>query len=163
MPTSLDLQKFLDKVKQAEKGHQLDLSSDEDLSIGVMNLIAIGSQELALLTGAVEAMVVDVQCIMQALGDLSARFHTKLITTSPKAHITGATRVEFDEHHAPEIARQIVRMAVDNYPSRNGHANIPPITNELVPGFSHEYINYMQGGTFRGSFRPLNDAVIAGR
>ena len=121
------------------------------------------SQELALLTGAVEAMVVDVQCIMQALGDLSSRFHTKLITTSPKAHITGATRVEFDEHRAPEIARQIVRMAVDNYPSRNGHANIPPVTNELVPGFSHEYINYMQGGTFRGSFRPLNDAVIAGR
>lgn len=43
------------------------------------------SQELALLTGVVEAMVVDVQCIMQALGDLSARFHTRLITTSPKA------------------------------------------------------------------------------
>jgi carbon-monoxide dehydrogenase catalytic subunit len=121
------------------------------------------SQELALLTGAVEAMVVDVQCIMQALGDLSSRFHTKLITTSPKADITGARHVEFDEHRAPDIARQIVRMAVDNYPSRNGHVNIPPVTNELVPGFSHEYINYMQGGTFRSSFRPLNDAVIAGR
>ncbi len=121
------------------------------------------SQELALLTGAVEAMVVDVQCIMQALGDLSARFHTKLITTSPKAHITGATRVEFDEHRAPEIARQIVRMAVDNFPRRNGHLRIPQITNDLVPGFSHEYINYMLGGSFRGSFRPLNDAVMAGR
>ncbi len=121
------------------------------------------SQELALLTGAVEAMVVDVQCIMQALGDLSSRFHTKLITTSPKAEITGATRVEFDEHHALEIARQIVRIAVDNFPRRNGAVKIPPITNALVPGFSHEYINYMQGGVNRGSFRPLNDAVIAGR
>jgi carbon-monoxide dehydrogenase catalytic subunit len=121
------------------------------------------SQELALLTGVVEAMVVDVQCIMQALGDLSSRFHSLLITTSPKAEITGATRVEFDEHRAPEIARQIVRMAVDNYPNRNGRVAIPQITNDLVPGFSHEYINYMLGGTFRGSFRPLNDAVIAGR
>jgi len=121
------------------------------------------SQELALLTGAVEAMVVDVQCIMQALGDLSSRFHTKLITTSPKADITGATRVEFDEHRGPEIARLIVRMAIDNYPHRNGRVNIPQITNDLVPGFSHEYINYMQGGTSRGSFRPLNDAVKAGR
>jgi carbon-monoxide dehydrogenase catalytic subunit len=121
------------------------------------------SQELALLTGAVEAIVVDVQCIMQALGDLSARFHTQLITTSPKADITGAARLEFDEHHAPEIARQIVRMAVDNFDHRNGQVNIPQVTNELVPGFSHEYINYMQGGAFRGSFRPLNDAVIAGR
>jgi carbon-monoxide dehydrogenase catalytic subunit len=121
------------------------------------------SQELALLTGAVEAMVVDVQCIMQALGDLSARFHTLLITTSPKAEITGATHVEFDEHQAPEIARRIVRMAVDNFPRRKGGVAIPDITNELVPGFSHEYINYMQGGAFRGSFRPLNDAVMAGR
>jgi len=121
------------------------------------------SQELALLTGAVEAMVVDVQCIMQALGDLSARFHTLLITTSPKAEITGATRVEFDEHRAPEIARRIVRMAIDNYPRRKGRVAIPDVTNELVPGFSHEYINYMQGGAFRGSFRPLNDAVMAGR
>ena len=121
------------------------------------------SQELALITGAVEAMVVDVQCIMQALGDLSSRFHTRLITTSPKADITGATHVEFDEHHALDIARKIVRMAVDNYPNRNGRVNIPQITNALVPGFSHEYINYMQGGSYRGSFRPLNDAVIAGR
>jgi carbon-monoxide dehydrogenase catalytic subunit len=121
------------------------------------------SQELALLTGVVEAMVVDVQCIMQALGDLSARFHTRLITTSPKADITGATHVEFDEHRAPEIARQIVRMAVDNYARRNGHHMIPPVTNKLVPGFSHEYINYMQGGTYRASFRPLNEAVISGR
>ncbi|MEJ2555057.1 MAG: anaerobic carbon-monoxide dehydrogenase catalytic subunit [Anaerolineae bacterium] len=121
------------------------------------------SQELALLTGAVEAMVVDVQCIMQALGDLSSRFHTRLITTSPKADITGATHIEFDEHHAPEIARQIVRLAVDNFPNRNGRVTIPQVTNDLVPGFSHEYINYMQGGSYRGSFRPLNDAVVAGR
>jgi len=121
------------------------------------------SQELALITGVVEAMVVDVQCIMQALGDLSARFHTQLITTSPKADITGATHVEFDEHCAPEIAQQIVRMAVDNYSRRNGHHPIPQITNNLVPGFSHEYISYMQGGTYRASFRPLNEAVIAGR
>ena len=121
------------------------------------------SQELALITGAVEAMVVDVQCIMQALGDLSSRFHTRLITTSPKADITGATHVEFDEHRALEIARQIVRMAVDNFPNRNGRGNIPRVTNTLVPGFSHEYINYMQGGSYRESFRPLNDAIIAGR
>lgn len=36
-----ELKKFMDKVKEAEKGHKLDLSSDEDLSIGIMNLISI--------------------------------------------------------------------------------------------------------------------------
>jgi carbon-monoxide dehydrogenase catalytic subunit len=119
-------------------------------------------QELAVLTGAVEAMVVDVQCIMQALGPLSQRFHTKLVTTSPKAKIPGALHIEFDEHRAPETAREIVRLAIDNYPNR-GPIHIPDYHEPLVAGFSHEYLNYMQGGFHRGSFRPLNDAVMAGR
>ncbi len=119
-------------------------------------------QELAVLTGAVEAMVVDVQCIMQALGPLSQRFHTKLVTTSPKAKIPGATHIEFDEQRAPETAREIVRLAIANYQNR-GPVHIPDFHEPLVAGFSHEYLNYMQGGFHRASFRPLNDAVIAGR
>ena len=119
-------------------------------------------QELAVLTGAVEAMVVDVQCIMQALGPLAQRFHTQLITTSPKAKIPGAVHVEFDEHRAPQTAAEIVRMAIANYPNR-GPIHIPDYHEPLVAGFSHEYLNYMQGGFHRGSFRPLNDAIIAGR
>jgi len=75
-------------------------------------------QELAILTGAVEAMVVDVQCIMQALVDLAGNFHTKVITTSPKVKITGATHIEFDEHKALTIAKQILRVAIDNYKNR---------------------------------------------
>ena len=119
-------------------------------------------QELAVLTGAVEVMVVDVQCIMQALAPLSQRFHTRLVTTSPKARISGAQHIEFDEHRAPETARDIVRLAIDNYANR-GPIHIPDHREPLVAGFSHEYLNYMQGGFHRGSFRPLNDAVIAGR
>ncbi|MFQ6014797.1 MAG: anaerobic carbon-monoxide dehydrogenase catalytic subunit [Anaerolineae bacterium] len=120
------------------------------------------NQELAILTGAVEAMVVDVQCIMQALSDLSNKFHTKLITTSPKVKIQGATHVEFDETRALDIARDIVKLAIENYPNR-GEIRIPNFSEDLIPGFSHEYIGYMQGGYYRSSFRPLNDAVIAGR
>ncbi len=119
-------------------------------------------QELAVLTGAVEAMVVDIQCIFQGLVGLAEQFHTKIITTSPKAKITGATHMEFDEHRAPEIAREIVKMAVDNYPNR-GPIYIPDAKENLVPGFSHEYIRYMLGGYYRGSLRPLNDAIMAGR
>jgi carbon-monoxide dehydrogenase catalytic subunit len=67
-------------------------------------------QELAIITGAVEAMVVDVQCIMQALPNLAENFHTKIITTSPKVKITGAEHMEFDEHRAYDIAVEIVRI-----------------------------------------------------
>jgi carbon-monoxide dehydrogenase catalytic subunit len=119
-------------------------------------------QELALITGAVEAMVVDVQCIMQALPDVASNFHTQIITTSPKVQISGATHIEFDEHRALDIARQIVRLAIDNFPNR-GEVKIPRVSEDVVPGFSHEYINYMLGGTYRGSLRPLNDAIMAGR
>ncbi len=119
-------------------------------------------QELSILTGAVEAMVVDVQCIMQALVDLASNFHTQVITTSPKVRIKGATHIEFDEHKALTIAKQILKSAIDNYKNR-GATHIPQIKEDLVPGFSHEYINYMLGGTYRASFRPLNDAIISGR
>lgn len=119
-------------------------------------------QELAILTGAVEAMVVDVQCIMQALVGLARNFHTQIITTSPKVKITGAVHIEFDEHHALSIAKQILRQAIDNYKNR-GATHIPDVRESLVPGFSHEYINYMLGGSYRASFRPLNDAIMSGR
>jgi len=120
------------------------------------------NQELALITGAVEAMVVDVQCIMQALPNLAGRFHTHFITTSPKVMIEGGTHIEFDEHRALDIAREIVRLAIDNYPNR-GVVTIPDDVQDIVPGFSHEYINYMLGGSYRASFRPLNDAIMSGR
>lgn len=119
-------------------------------------------QELAILTGAVEAMVVDVQCIMQALVPLAEKFHTEIITTSPKTKITGATHIEFDEHRAMEIAKEILRRAIDHYPERQT-TRIPDAVSDLVPGFSHEYIEYALGGAYRGSFRPLNDAIISGR
>ncbi len=119
-------------------------------------------QELAILTGAVEAMVVDVQCIMQALVQLAGNFHTKIITTSPKVRIKGAMHIEFDEHKALTIAKQILREAIDNYQNR-GETHIPDVREDLIPGFSHEYINYMLGGSYRASFRPLNDAIMAGR
>jgi carbon-monoxide dehydrogenase catalytic subunit len=119
-------------------------------------------QELAILTGAVEAMVVDVQCIMQALVSLASNFHTKVITTSPKVRIKGATHIEFDEHKALTIAKQILKTAIDNYANR-GKTHIPQVREDLIPGFSHEYINYMLGGSYRASFRPLNDAIMSGR
>jgi len=120
-------------------------------------------QELALVTGAVEAMVVDVQCIMQSLPDIAQCYHTKIITTSPKAKIPGALHIEFDEHNAIESARAIVKTAIENFPNRGRNIDIPEEQKDLVAGFSHETINYLLGGLFRASYRPLNDNIINGR
>ncbi len=120
--------------------------------------------DLTIATGAIELVVVDYQCIMQGLQSVAEHFHTKIITASPKVKITGATHIEFDEHRALEIAKQIIRTGIDNFPNRKKErVHIPNYVDHLVAGFSHEYIAYMQGGVYRESFRPLNDAVIQGR
>ncbi len=120
-------------------------------------------QELVLVTGAVEAMVVDVQCIMQGLADVAQCYHTKIITTDAKAKIQGATHIEFDEHNAVESAKTILRAAIDNFPNRGSNVRIPREKTDLIAGFSHETINYLLGGLFRASYRPLNDNIINGR
>jgi carbon-monoxide dehydrogenase catalytic subunit len=119
-------------------------------------------QELAIVTGAIDAMVVDIQCVMQGLASVAEHYHTKIITTSPKAKMSGAIHIEFDEHRALDIAKLIVRTAVDNFPNRK-QTHIPDVVDRLVAGFSHEYIAYMQGGVYRESFRPLNDNIMNGR
>ncbi|MBE0426410.1 MAG: anaerobic carbon-monoxide dehydrogenase catalytic subunit [Nitrospirae bacterium] len=121
------------------------------------------NQELAILTGLVDAMTVDVQCIMPALAELSKKFHTKLITTSYKAKIPGAIHIQYDEHRAKEIAREIVNLAIENYANRKAEGSHVSDKFPVIAGFSHEYIEYMQGGSWRASFRPLNDAIMAGR
>jgi carbon-monoxide dehydrogenase catalytic subunit len=121
------------------------------------------SQEMAIMTGAVELMIVDVQCIMQSLGELSKKYHTKLVTSSPKAKIPGAIHMEFQEVNGVTLAKEIIKLAIDNFPNRKEQICIPEITADLIAGFSHEYIKYMLGGRFRESFRPLNDGIIDGR
>jgi len=121
-------------------------------------------QELAIATGAVEAMVVDVQCLMPSLDEVAGCFHTKLITTSPKAKFPGVEHIEFEERRALDVAKEILRVAIENYPNRKQDlVNIPQDAMDLVAGFTAEYVFEMLGGRFRPSYRPLNDAIIAGR
>jgi len=120
-------------------------------------------QELALVTGAVDAMVVDVQCIMESLPDIAQCYHTKIITTSPKAKMRGAMHIEFNEHDAVNGAREVVKAAIENFPNRSQNILIPQEKHNLIAGFSHETINYLLGGLFRASYRALNDNIINGR
>ncbi len=120
-------------------------------------------QELAIMTGAVEVMLVDVQCIMPALSSLCDCFHTKLITTSPKCKIAGAEHISFSEERAADVARQIIRTAIENFPNRKAKVNIPRDKESGVAGFTAENTFYYLGGRYRASYRPLNDGVISGR
>jgi len=120
-------------------------------------------QELAITTGAVEAMTVDVQCEMQSLADVAKCYHTKLITTSPKAKIEGAMHIEFEEAQALNVAKKILREAIENFPNRKAKVLIPSESTDTIVGFSHETINYLLGGLFRAAYRPLNDNIINGR
>ncbi|GBC63593.1 carbon-monoxide dehydrogenase catalytic subunit [Desulfonema ishimotonii] len=122
-------------------------------------------QELAIITGAVDAMVVDIQCIFQNVANVANCFHTKLITTHPIAKMEqdNAIHIEFDEHHAMEDAEKIVRMAIDNYENRKAEVMIPHQKSPIVAGFGVESIEYHLGGTFRGTYYTLNDNIINGR
>jgi carbon-monoxide dehydrogenase catalytic subunit len=120
------------------------------------------SQELAIATGSVELMAVDVQCIMQGLAEIAKCFHTKLITTADKAKMVGVEHIAMEEKTALNTAKKVVKAAIENYANR-GKVNIPSEKQKAVVGFSHESINYMLGGRYRASYRPLNDNIINGR
>lgn len=120
-------------------------------------------QELALVTGAVELMTVDVQCQMQGLQNVAECFHTRLVTTSDRAMIEGATHIEFHPEDGLDTAKKILKMAIENYPNRRHAVYIPSQSRDMVAGFSHETINYLLGGLFRASYRPLNDNIMNGR
>jgi carbon-monoxide dehydrogenase catalytic subunit len=121
------------------------------------------STEAVVTTGAVDAMAVDVQCIMQALASLTKCYGTKFFTTNRRAKMDGALHIEFDDHHARECTDKVIEMAIDRFKNRPGKVQIPRRVDLGIHGFSHEYVNYMLGGTFRGSYTPLNDNIINGR
>ncbi len=121
------------------------------------------STEAVIATGAVDVMAVDVQCIKQGLVKAAECYKTVMVTTNPRCHIEGATHVEFHEHSPRECTDGIVIKAIGRFKNRTAAVEIPQIRNIGVHGFSHEYIKYMLGGTFRSSYRPLNDNIINGR
>lgn len=98
-------------------------------------------QELAIVTGAVEAVIVDVQCIFPGLAKVADCYHTKFITTSPKAKITGSIYIEFKEEEALDNAKKIVREAVLNFKNRNQEkVLIPELKSSATVGYSVDAI-----------------------
>lgn len=121
-------------------------------------------QELAIITGAVEMMITDVQCVMPSLPEVAKHYHTEICSTADIAKTIGATHIDFDSDNAMESAIKLLKRAIDNFKNRDPKkVSIPSESKPLVAGFSVEAIKYMLGGKYRASFRPLNDAIISGR
>lgn len=118
-----------------------------------------GHTELVMMTGAVDAMVVDVQCIFPALADLASCFHTKLVTTSEQARIPGALHLQFHEATANANARRILMAAIEAFPARNqAKVHIPTTTATGYVGFTVEGILKALGGTPA----PLVEQIVKG-
>lgn len=115
--------------------------------------------ELAIVTGAVEAVVVDYQCIMPSLVQVAACYHTRFIDTAPKARFTGAVHMNFTPENARQEARAILHMAIEAFAARDpGRVDIPVSPVNIMTGFSNEAILE----ALDGSLDPLLDAVKAG-
>ncbi len=121
-------------------------------------------QELAVITGAIEVLIVDVQCCMPSLPDIARNYHTEIVSTSDMVKTIGAIHLAFDENDASKSAKELIKRAIDNFKNRDPQkVTIPSAQNKVIAGFSVDAIKYMLGGRFRASFRPLNDAIISGR
>ena len=127
------------------------------------------NQENVVLTGACEAIVVDVQCIFPALGPLSKCFHTKFVTTSPIARMPDSEFIRFNAETAGENAKAIVKMAVENFVNRKPElVNIPNQKQNARVGYSLEAIVKVLDGVANsqvdefGTTKPLLECVTSG-
>ena len=122
------------------------------------------SQEMAIITGALDAMIVDYQCIMPSVASLAECMGTKVITTMDICKITGAFHVEFKEETAAENARQAINQAISVFKSRkNKTTDIPQIQNTVVAGFSTEsIIDALSKLNAEDPLAPLVDNIKAG-
>ena len=126
-------------------------------------------QENVVLTGACEAIVVDVQCIFPALGPLSKCFHTKFVTTSPVAQMPDSEFIRFSAETAAENAKAIVKMAIENFRNRKPElVHIPDIKAKATVGYSVEAIVKALDGVTNtqvdetGTTKPLLECITSG-
>lgn len=122
------------------------------------------SQELTILTGALEAMVVDVQCIMPSLSKIADCYHTKLYTTMPDAKIPGAKHLELHDENARENAKRIVRDSIEAFKRRDQNKIlIPKEKTKVIVGFSTEsIINLLSKIDKEKPLRPIIDNIVNG-
>lgn len=132
---------------------------------GIPTVTNIGGQELVLGTGAVDALVVDMQCVIPGTKILADCFGTQLVTTSESNRIPGALHVPFDPERRSDFERdaeRIAQAAIAAFTRRDrSAARIPPITTPAIAGWTYESIVAAFGGP-DGIVARLRDGRLRG-
>lgn len=131
---------------------------------GVPILTNFAAQELAIMTGAVDAMVVDLQCIMPGIQAVSECFHTRIVTTMSSVKIPSSYYVDFDDERAMEKAREVIEIAIGAFKERNNEkVSIPQFKNKVVAGFSVEaLLDIFAAVNPEKPIKVLTDAITSG-
>lgn len=131
---------------------------------GVPTATNFGSQELAIMTGVLDVMIMDVQCIAPAVKDMCDCFHTQLVSTSAISKVPGSYHIDFNEATAMEDARKIIRLAIDRFAKRNPErVKIPKFKKQVVGGFSMEALTDLFAKINPDSpISVLTEAVLSG-
>jgi carbon-monoxide dehydrogenase catalytic subunit len=131
---------------------------------GIPVVTSFSSQELAICTGAVDAMVVDVQCIMPGLNTVAQCFGTRLITTSDIVKNPGTMHIDYQEATAMANAKEVIREAIEAYKERGTRpVHIPKVKNKVVAGWSLEAIfELFKTVNPTNPVRVLNEAILSG-
>lgn len=131
---------------------------------GIPTATNFGSQELAIMTGVLDSMIVDVQCIAPSVKDMCNCYHTLLVTTSPISKIPGSNHINFNEETALEDAKKIIRMSINQYSKRNpALIHIPKFKKQVVGGFSFEALMKLFSGIAPDTpVRAITDAILSG-
>lgn len=112
---------------------------------GVPLATNFASQELAIMTNVLDAIVVDVQCIMPGFASLSQCYHTRFITTMPISKIPTAYHIEFNQKNVLESAQLIIQQGILAFKERRGIPFIPKVKNKVIAGFSLEALQELIG------------------
>tara|TARA_B100000315_G_scaffold112693_1_gene103310 strand:+ start:10669 stop:12831 length:2163 start_codon:yes stop_codon:yes gene_type:complete len=127
--------------------------AQRDINVPMVSMAS--SCELAVATGAFEAVIVDMQDVIPGIMNVAKRYHTKLITTCASGRKEGAERIEVDYYFGNigniyEIAEKVLDVAINNYPNRKQEKiHIPKIRSKMEVGFGVEEIMKIFNGSIR--------------
>ncbi|MDI3280567.1 MAG: anaerobic carbon-monoxide dehydrogenase catalytic subunit [Bacillota bacterium] len=121
------------------------------------------TQEFLVATGAVDLVMMDMNCSIPALKLAADRFHTRLVSVDRILRLDGVEEhVDYDPVKAREQAQELIRLAVEAYRRRaadgSSRVHIPPYRADVLAGFSVEAILDALGG----SLDPLLASVRSG-